>query len=71
MSEQDKDWLLNTFPQHFDRTLRKETLAAYLKAEMILMGYSKIKNRDCSCQYRSLKNVVDTKYKEWQKGLNM
>ena len=46
----------------------KETLNVYYKAEMILKGASKINQRSCSCNYRELKNTVDSLYDNYIKN---
>lgn len=65
MNEESKQWLLTEFPTHSIKTLRGETLSAYYRAEMLLNGWDRIKQRSCSCQYRGLKNSVDGSYKQW------
>lgn len=61
----DRDWLLNEFPKFIGKTLMKDTLQAYYKAEMLLNGWDKIKKRGCSCNYKQLKNSTETSYKKW------
>jgi hypothetical protein len=65
MSQEDKYWLIEDFPRFIGRTLMKDTLKAYYKAEMLLHGWDEIKRRGCSCSLRSLKEVVEWKYKTW------
>lgn len=65
MSNEDKDWLKNVFPTFIGRTLMKDTLQAYYKAEMLLNGYATIKKRSCTCHYRGLKNGVENSYNKW------
>ncbi len=67
MSEQEIDWLYVGFPAFKNRTLRKETLDAYYKAERLLNGWDKERRRDCSCEFRSLKEQVDMKHHKWTK----
>jgi hypothetical protein len=68
MNEKDREWLYVAFPSFQNRTLRKETLDAYYKAEMLLNGWDKQRRRDCSCEYRSLKEQVDNKHHKWTKN---
>jgi len=65
MKDEAKDWLLNEFPKFIGRTLMKDTLHAYYKAEMLLKGYEQIKRRSCSCQYRGLKTDTENSYNKW------
>ena len=65
MNNEDRDWLLNTFPTFRGRTIRGEVLAAYYKAEMLLNNWDKVKKRSCSCQLRSLADGVDKSYNKW------
>lgn len=68
MNEMDREWLYVAFPAFKNRTLRKETLNAYYKAEMLLNGWDKERRRDCSCELRSLKEQVDNKHHIWTKN---
>ena len=65
MNNNDEIWLKETFPQYYGRTIKGEVLQAYLKAEQIFSGWATTRQRDCSCQYRALKNEVDSKYNNW------
>jgi hypothetical protein len=65
MNNEDRDWLLNTFPTFRGRTIRGEVLAAYYRAEMLLNNWDKEKRRSCSCQLRSLAEGVDKLYTKW------
>jgi len=62
MSSEDKKWLLEEFPKYKGRTMMKDTVNAYLKAEMILNGWSQIKKRTCSCHLRGLADGVNAAY---------
>ena len=67
MSNEDKEWLKNVFPTFIGKTLMKDTLQAYYKAEMLLNGWDTIKKRGCACNYRSLKNSTEKSYNKWIK----
>lgn len=65
MNSKDKEWLLNEFPKYIGKTLMKDTLTAYYKAEMLVNGWNEIKKRGCSCNYKQLKNSTEISYKKW------
>jgi len=65
MSDQDRIWLEETFPKYYGLTIKGEVYQAYLNAERIFNNWVTVKKRDCSCQYRALKNTVDTQYNNW------
>ncbi len=65
MNKEDKDWLINVFPTFFNKTVKGDTVQAYYRAEMLLDGRETFNTRSCSCQYRSLKNTTESKYKKW------
>ena len=65
MSPEDKTWLLEHFPKYMGRTMMKETLQAYYKAEMLLNEWDKIRPRSCSCQLGDLAREVNTKYEKF------
>lgn len=65
MNKEDKDWLINTFPTFQGRVLKGEVKSAYLRAEMLINGWDKIKARGCGCEMGSLKAQTDIKYNNW------
>lgn len=65
MNEDNRNWLLNTFPTFRGRTIMGEVLQAYLRAEMLLKGADQINKRTCGCQYRALAEAVHTLYDKW------
>ena len=71
MNNEDKDWLLTTFPTYRGRTIRGEVLAAYYRAEMLIEGRDTINKRGCSCELTGMANKVDRLYNKWlQDGKN-
>lgn len=67
MNPSDEKWLLEEFPKFVGRSMMKETLQAYYKAEMILNGWEKTKPRTCSCQLGDLAREVNMKYEKFKK----
>lgn len=65
MNEEDKYWLIEEFPSFIGRTLMKDTLRAYYRAEKLLHGWEHEKKRTCSCSLRSLKEKTEYKYRQW------
>jgi len=65
MSNEDREWLLNEFPQYLNKSLIRGVENYYYRAEMLLNGWDQIKKRSCSCQFRSLKDTVIRKYNSW------
>ena len=65
MSEQDKKWLEEEFPQHYGKTIKGATYHAYLEAERILKGRAEQTPRGCSCRYNSLGIEVNNSYSKW------
>lgn len=70
MSEEDKKWLKEEFGQYRNNNLIRGVEQHYYRAEMLLNGWSEIKKRGCSCQYRGLKNSVLQKYDKWLQDEN-
>jgi hypothetical protein len=68
MNSEDKKWLLEEFPKYKGRTMMKETVTAYLKAEMLLNGWEKVKQRTCSCHLRGLADGVNAAYNTFIKS---
>ena len=62
MNSDDKKWLLEEFPKFKGRTMMKQTVSAYLKAEMLLNGWDKVKTRTCSCHLKGLAEGVNAAY---------
>lgn len=62
MSPEDKKWLIEEFPNFKGRTMMKQTLQAYYRAEMLLNGWEKVKPRTCSCHLRGLADGVNALY---------
>lgn len=71
MSEEDKNWLIEEFPAFIGRTLMKQTLNAYYRAEKLLHGWEKEKRRSCSCNLRHLKENTEWKYRTWLHEKNL
>lgn len=65
MTEEDKEWLRETFPQYKQAVLRGVNLDAYAKAEVIMIGKSSKPN--CSCSYSSYKQKIEGYYDKWLK----
>ena len=65
MSNEDREWLLNEFPQYLNKSLIRGVEKHYMRAEMLLNGWDQIKKRSCSCQFRSLKEGVVKSYNKW------
>ena len=55
MNNEDRDWLLNTFPTFRGRTIRGEVLAAYYRAEMLLNNWDK--------ESKNFIKIMPTEYK--------
>lgn len=67
MKTEDKAWLDSVFPKFYGKTLMKDTLRAYLEAERIFKGATKIHNRSCSCELGGLASYVNTEYERYKK----
>lgn len=65
MNEENRIWLTQAFPEFQGRVVKGSVKEAYLKAEMLLSGWDKIKARGCGCQMGQLKAEVDIKYNNW------
>jgi len=65
MSNEEKVYLLNVFPNHRGRTIKGETLAVYYETERILKQKDTIDKRGCNCQFRSMAEGVHTLYDKW------
>lgn len=65
VSVEDKDWLLNVFPQYMGQVIRGVNVDAYKRAETIFTGRDTFP--DCSCAYGSYQNRINGLYREWQK----
>lgn len=65
MNEEDRYWLIEEFPSFIGRTLMRDTLNAYYRAEKLLNGWDQIKRRTCSCSLRSLKEKTEHNYRTW------
>lgn len=62
MKSEDRLWLIQEFPKFKGRTMMKKTVDSYLKAEMILNGWDRVKSRSCSCHLRGLADTVNAAY---------
>tara|TARA_S200002703_G_C3782970_1_gene241314 strand:- start:251 stop:469 length:219 start_codon:yes stop_codon:yes gene_type:complete len=68
MNKQDRDWLINQFPNHRNfKSIDQDTIDAYMRAEMILHGWNKIKQRGCKCQWKGVIAGIDVIYDKWLK----
>ncbi len=70
MSENDRDWLVNNFPNYIGRTLRGDVLHAYLEAERIILNREKHRVVSCSCQLRDIATTINELYSKWQRENN-
>ena len=67
MSREDKEWLILEFPNFRPKVKKGDVFRAYLKAEMLLNGWDKIKERGCKCNIPGVVAAVDSKYDRWVK----
>jgi len=67
ISQQQADWLINTFAPLRGRTLMKEVLSAYLEAESILLGTPTPRRISCKCELGHLKENTERLYGNWYK----
>ncbi len=67
MSKEDKQWLKEVFPIFIGRTLRGETLDAYLRAEMLIDNTETKRRITCNCQLRDVARVINDKFAKWRK----
>tara|TARA_R100001460_G_scaffold61476_2_gene101540 strand:- start:946 stop:1158 length:213 start_codon:yes stop_codon:yes gene_type:complete len=67
MNKEDKQWLIEVFPIYIGRTLRKETLDAYLRAEMLIDNTDTKRKITCNCQLRDVGRVINDKFGKWRK----
>lgn len=66
MNKEDKQWLIEVFPIFIGRTLRGETLDAYLRAEMLIDGTDTRRKITCNCQLRDVARVINDKFGKWR-----
>lgn len=63
VSVEDKDWLLNVFPQYLNHPIRGVHKDAFIRAETILAGKATLPG--CSCRMNAYKNKVQDLYQNW------
>lgn len=67
MNKEDKQWLEEVFPNFVGRTLRGETLDAYLRAEMLIDNTDVKRKITCNCQLRDVARTIHNKVNQWRK----
>jgi len=63
LAEEDKTWMLTTFPKFRGLVLRGVNLDAYEKAEFLMTGERTVP--DCSCSYNSYQIKINALYEKW------
>jgi hypothetical protein len=66
MEFNDRKWLKDEFPAYIGKTLMRDTLDAYLKAEMLIDGVDTKRRITCSCQLREVSRTINDKYAQWR-----
>lgn len=67
MSDKDRDWLIQNFPNYVGRTLRGDVLTAYLEAERIILNREQHRKVTCNCQLRDIARSINELYNKWLK----
>lgn len=70
MNNEQKQYLLQVYPNHRGKTMRGETLAVYYETEKILKNLPSINKRGCSCQYTAFAREIDNLYDQWFNSSN-
>lgn len=66
MTQLNKDWLKNSFPQYYkQQIIDNNKIEAYYKAEMLLNGWEHIQRRGCKCEYSNFIKQVNNSYDLW------
>ena len=68
MDENEKQWLMDIFPQYKVTVLRGDNKQQYMKAEQLISGNVTIP--ECGCQYHSYQNKVNGLHDQWVKEQN-
>ena len=70
MNQKDKKWLLEEFPNFIGRTLMKETLDAYLRAEQLIDQATEKRRISCKCHLRDVQRIINNKFSKWREKQN-